>query len=146
MSKLYLKYSNLKQKDPNKLYLFKNGIFYITLSEDAKILSNLFNLKLTNLNENILKCGFPTHRLEYYLKLLEENQISFEIIDENYEKIENYQDYLNNLNLKAITDKILSIDFDNITYKQAYEILQEIHAQIQDLYHPGGDSNHGRNQ
>ena len=35
MSKLYNKYLNLKEMDSSKLYLFKNGIFYIFISDDA---------------------------------------------------------------------------------------------------------------
>lgn len=58
MSKLYEKYKNLKSENATKLYLFKSGIFYIFLDEDAIKMSNLLNLKLTNLNETIVKCGF----------------------------------------------------------------------------------------
>lgn len=59
MSKLYEKYKSLKSENNDKLYLFKSGIFYIFLDEDAKKMSNFLNLKLTNLNESICKCRFP---------------------------------------------------------------------------------------
>ena len=53
MSKLYERYNYLKRMEANgehTLYLFKSGIFFIFLQEDAKIASNLFHLKITQLN------------------------------------------------------------------------------------------------
>lgn len=44
-SKLYNKYIQLKKDCPEKLYLFKSGIFYISLDEDAKNFLKYFNLK-----------------------------------------------------------------------------------------------------
>lgn len=73
MSKLYSKYKVLKQnsKDSsNKLYLFKSGIFLLFLDDDAKIASSLLSLKLGKLNDDILKCGFPTTSLQKYSNLL----------------------------------------------------------------------------
>ena len=42
MSKLYEKFLELKKANNNKIYLFKSGIFYIGLSEDAKVISELY--------------------------------------------------------------------------------------------------------
>ena len=36
MSKLYKKFLELKRSNNNKVYLFKSGIFYIALAEDAE--------------------------------------------------------------------------------------------------------------
>ena len=46
MSKLFDIYKNLKQEDSKTLFLFKSGIFYIFLDEDAKIINNLLDLNL----------------------------------------------------------------------------------------------------
>ena len=81
MSKLYQTYVALKIQDSSQLYLFKSGIFYIFIDEDAKLISSLFNLKLTNLNSMIVKCGFPTSQLEKYANLFEIANLSFKIID-----------------------------------------------------------------
>lgn len=54
MSKLYQTYAALKMQNSSQLYLFKSGIFYIFLDEDAKLISTKFNLKLTNLNSMLL--------------------------------------------------------------------------------------------
>ena len=62
MSKLYNIYLEEKKKNRDILLLFKSGIFYIAIAEDAIKLSNLLHLKLTNLNDTIQKCGFPCFR------------------------------------------------------------------------------------
>ena len=55
MSKLQKLYEELKKKDKNKVYLFKVGIFYNILNEDAKVVSNAIGLKLTDLGPNLIK-------------------------------------------------------------------------------------------
>ena len=73
MSKLFDNYLNLKatEKDANNtLYIFKSGIFFIFLDNDARIASKLLNLKLTYLTENIIKCGFPINSLAKHLTRL----------------------------------------------------------------------------
>ena len=81
MSKLYQTYAALKMQDSSQLYLFKSGIFYIFLDEDAKFISSKFNLKLTSLNSMIVKCGFPTSQIEKYTNLFNIANISFKIVD-----------------------------------------------------------------
>lgn len=52
MSKIYDKYLELKSSSDcvsNTLYLFRTGLFYIFIDNDARLVSNLFNLKLGNL-------------------------------------------------------------------------------------------------
>ena len=70
MSKLVKQYNALKTKDKNKVYLFKIGIFYNILNEDARLVSNAIGLKLTDLGPDIVKCGFPVAKLEKYTNLL----------------------------------------------------------------------------
>ena len=63
MSKLFNEFEKKKLENPEKLYLFKSGIFYISLNEDAIKLSQLFDFKITPLNENVKKAGFPTKKI-----------------------------------------------------------------------------------
>lgn len=135
MSKLYKSYENLKRNDAEKIYLFKSGMFYISLQEDAKKLSDLFGFKITKLNENVDKVGFPQNRLEYYTsKLQVMDNINFEIVDSNYGYVENYNDYLNNNKLKNITDSILKLDLNNTTFRQAFNYLSELKGKIEEVY------------
>ena len=134
MSKLYTEYLRLKKVDSSKIYLFKSGIFFISLDEDAKKLAEIFSFKLTYLNENVVKCGFPQNRLEYYISQLTISKIPFEIVDLNYSKIDNYSDYLNNIKIKNIIDSIIDIDMNNITFKQSFEFLYKIKKELGQIF------------
>lgn len=134
MSKLYSKYIQLKNKNSNNVYLFKSGIFYIALEEDAIKLSESLKLNLTNLNENVVKVGFPVSSRERYVKFLNALSIPFQFVDETYGVIENYSDYSNNEDLKSIVNKILDIDFDNISFKESFETLFDIQKRLQEIY------------
>lgn len=134
MSKLYSKYSELKNQHPDILYLFKSGIFFIALADDAKTLSEELKLRITNLNEDIIKCGFPVSREEHYLRILSAKEIPFQIIDSTYGVVENYSDYMNNDKLKTIIQKIIDINFDEITFKEAYEILRSTSNSLKEIY------------
>lgn len=134
MSKLYSKYSELKSNNPDTLYLFKSGIFFIALQDDAKSLSEELKLRITNLNQDIIKCGFPVSREEHYFRLLQAKEVPFQIIDSTYGVIENYSDYMNNDKVKAVVQKIIDINFDEITFKEAYEILRSISINLKEIY------------
>ena len=130
MSKLYEKYLQLKKENNNTIYLFKSGIFYISIQEDAEFLANEFSFKITNLNEEITKCGFPQTRLGYYIQRLQEKNIKFQIIDPKYEKVQNNEDYINNENIKRIINEIIQIDLDDTSYKEAYGLLEKIQNDV----------------
>ena len=134
MSKLYSKYLELKKNNENTIYLFKSGIFLLALDRDATKLSNELNLKVTNLSPDVIKCGFPVSRQEHYFRVLEANNIPFTIIDDTYGVVENYSDYMNNVELKKIIDEIININFDNITFKEAYEILLSTSNLLKEIY------------
>ena len=134
MSKLYVEYLKLKSENINKLYLFKSGIFYIAIEDDAKKLSELFNFKLNNLNNTVMKCGFPQKRLEFYIDKLNSLNILFEIIDLNYSKVDNYSDYLNNNKIKDIIKSIIQIDMNNISFKESFEFLEKIKIELNNVY------------
>ena len=133
MSKLYEKFLELKKANNNKIYLFKSGIFYIGLSEDAKVISELFNFKITNLNNEVTKCGFPEKKLEYYSSLLKQNNTDFEVMDLKYSKIEIYSDYLNNIKFKNIINTLRNIDINDISFKEAFLILEKLSEEAKNI-------------
>ena len=53
MSKLLSKYEVLKKEYPNTILLFRVGIFYNILNEDAKIINEKLGLKITELGRHI---------------------------------------------------------------------------------------------
>lgn len=123
MSKLYNKYLNLKEMDSSKLYLFKNGIFYIFISDDAVSVSETLGLKLTNLNASVVKCGFPYSKLSDYMEKLNSKNLDFQIIDENLNSVTNEQKYVNNVSVTNIIDTIKKTDMEKITPMQAFTML-----------------------
>ena len=135
MSKLFNKYLELKQtQDEETYYLFKAGIFYIFISDDAKYMSNLLNLKLVNLNEDVVKCGFPSNNLTKYLNILSENNINFKIIDSTLNVVKSKETFLENENLLNQIIKIKNLNLEEITPKKAQDILFSFQDIIKNIY------------
>ena len=126
MGKLYTKYKSLKGKDTSMLYLFRSGIFYIGLDEDAKKLNETLGLKLTNFDGNTVKCGFPSNSLETYLTKLQDSNINFRLIDNSFDTIESPEAYLNSMNIKKIIETLKNIDMDSTSPKEAYDVLYKL--------------------
>lgn len=125
MGKLYKKYISLKIENPNKIYLFKVGIFYIFLDDDARLMSSVLKLKLTKLNSVIYKCGFPVNSSEKYFNLLKKYNYDICIIDE-YEIYSTIDTYKSNQEIKKIALKIVSIDINALSISDAFELLSEL--------------------
>ena len=133
MSKLFEKYLELKRSNKSRVYLIKSGIFYIALQEDAKTISELFDFKITNLNDEVVKCGFPEKKLQYYSELLTQNNVDFEVVDLKYGKIENFSDYINNSKVKNIISTLTEIDINNVSFKEAFNILEKLCQESQSI-------------
>lgn len=126
MSKLLKQYNELKNKDPKKIYIFKVGIFYNILNEDARIVSNAIGLKLTDLSPEIVKCGFPIAKLDKYTNLLSSHNIPYEIVPTPASNNQNTP-YDN------IIKTIQNINFDNITCKDAFDLLYNIQQKLKNI-------------
>ncbi len=127
MSKLQKQYEELKKKDKNKVYLFKVGIFYNILNEDAKVVSNAIGLKLTDLGPNLIKCGFPVSNLEKYTNLLKSKNLKFEVIN-TLTSSNNQTPSCTN-----IIRQIQGIDLNNTTCKEAFDILYNIQQKLKNM-------------
>lgn len=132
MSKLLNQYESLKKIDPSYIYIFRVGIFYNILNEDAKILNEKLNLKITNLSPEIFKCGFPVSALDKYKKILNEKGIQYKIID-NLPNNMNTIDYMNNVEIKQIINRIKNLDMNNTTFQQAFNILLDIQNKLKNI-------------
>ena len=126
MSKLMRQYEELKKNDPEKIYIFKVGIFYNILNEDARLVSKEIGLKLTLLSPEIVKCGFPISTLEKYTNLLSEHNIKFEVIS-------NLTPSNQNASYEQIIRKIQNIDIENTTCKEAFDILYNIQQKLKTM-------------
>lgn len=110
MSKIYEEYLRLKEKDNNKLYLFRSGKFYIFVGDDCDLINEYVVLKKTPFSKETYKCGFPNNSLEQYLKVFHNHKLNVEII-ENIEDID------------IITD-LKKVDINNITPIEALNLLE----------------------
>lgn len=123
MSKLYSKYLEQKALNPNILYLFKSGIFYIALNEDANRLSDALSLRVTNITEKIYKCCFPVSKSDFYFKTLESLNIDYKIIDPSQNVVLNYAEYKDNEKFNSIITNLIKLDLNKTSYQDAYIIL-----------------------
>lgn len=124
MSKLLNTYNNFKKQNSDIIYLFKNGAFFIALEKDAKFLSNAFGLKLTNLNAETIKCGFPCSSFEKYYSKLNTLKAEFKIVDAN--TISDIDTYLQNKKIKNLLFEIKDIDVNNLSVSNAFSFIEKI--------------------
>lgn len=132
MSKLIKKLNDLKKQDASSIYIFRVGIFYNILNEDAKLLNEKLGLKLTSLGPEIVKCGFPISSLNKYIEKFKELQLKYKIIDDLPNNT-NIVDYSNNIEIKKILNKILGLDMNNTTFQQSFNILLEIQSKLKNI-------------
>lgn len=132
MSKLMKQYNELKKDDASSVYLFRIGIFYNILNEDAKLINEKIGLKITSLSPDIIKCGFPISQLDKYILLLKNMKIKYKIID-NLPNNTNVNEYLKNVEIKKILNKISDIDMNNTTFHQAFNILLDLQNKLKKI-------------
>ena len=131
MSKLMNQYNELKKEDASCIYLFRVGIFYNILNADAKIINEKLGLKITDLGPNIFKCGFPVSQLDKYIILLNKMKIKYKVIDNLPNS--NINEYLKNVEIKKILNKITDVDMNNTTFQQSFNILLDIQNKLKEI-------------
>ena len=127
MNKLFKIYQILKKQNEDTVYMFKSGIFYIFLDTDAIKISNLLNLKITRLNDEIVKCGFPVSAYDKYSNLLKLNNVKFNVID-------NINDVTDNTNLKKLLSKIRKVNVNYLSVSEAYQFIEDIKEESMNIY------------
>ncbi len=136
MSKLYDQYLFLKSTESNSentLFLFKSGIFFIFLDNDAKIASKLFNLKLTCFVNDIVKCGFPINSLNKYINLIKQTPYNLNIVDPSSSQKYSISDYHVNQNIENLLTEISRIDTESLSIKEAYEFIDNVKLQSKNI-------------
>lgn len=130
MSKLYNKYLSLKQLDNSKMYIFKSGIFYLFLAEDAVYISKKLGLKLIKLNETVQKCGFPASNLSKYIKIFEASNIPYQIVDENLNSVNLQKEYIENTEIISVIESIKKLNIDKLSPIQAFTLLADFQKRL----------------
>lgn len=129
MSKLYSKYLSLKKENDSTIYLFKSGIFYLFIEDDAKTMSPLLQLKLSNLSPTVFKCGFPVTSLEKYLPLLEKLGKKIEIIDLEKNLMLPPKEFVLTQEIRNFIFYLSSQDSNTLSIKEAYSFIDEVVTQ-----------------
>ena len=126
MSKLYQKYQQLKKENPEKCYLFKSGIFYIFLEDDAKTLGPMLSLKITTVNDSVVKCGFPTNTIQKYLNIFKTLPFEIEIVESNENKPISNSQYCSLKNYEEIATELCKTDIDSLSISEAFAFLTKL--------------------
>lgn len=115
MGKLLGLYHDYKKKDDTKCYLFKSGLFYYFLDDDARYFSDNYGFKLTGFGDSV-KCGFPIKSLEKYLFLFQNHKI--EVVKE--------------FDSSGFINKIRSLNLDDLSPSEAFVFLKELKEEVSD--------------
>ena len=126
MGKLFDKYNELKKANPNKYYLFQSGIFYIFLDNDAKFMSNILQLKLTNFTPELVKCGFPINSLNKYMNIFKTLNYDVEIVNNS---TNNKSSFSNQIEVEKFIKEIANVNTNLLSVSEAYSFINKIKAQ-----------------
>lgn len=130
MSKLYNTYLELKKKDEEIIYLFKSGIFFIALDDDAYTLSKFFHFKITNLTDTIVKCGFPCSSFDKYSNLFLLHNLKVKIIELSNRVIYPLKDYTQTIIITELLNDIKSIDINTLSIQEAYQFIENLKNKV----------------
>ncbi len=133
MSKLYKKYQELKKENQEKIYAFKSGIFYLFLDEDAKKLGPILGLKITNLNDKVIKCGFPVSTIQKYLTKFKTLPYEIELIEKIEDKPIGKKEFTSLKKYETLTCEISKIDLNTLSVSQAFMFLDKIQKQAKNI-------------
>ena len=130
MSKLYNTYLELKKKDEEIIYLFKSGIFFIALDDDAYTLSKFFHFKITNLTDTVVKCGFPCSSFDKYSNLFLLHNLKVKIIELSNRVIYPLKDYTQTKKITELLNDIKSIDINTLSIQEAYQFIENLKNKV----------------
>ncbi len=137
------KYKELKFFNKHKMYIFENGLFYITYNEDADKIREIFGFVEKQVGNLYRKCELPVQYFDRYETALNLKKIEYEIIkkpnsNKNRNKIENSFDSSGILLTKVkenekyldIIKTIKETNLTSITPIEAMNILVKMQNEI----------------
>lgn len=133
MSKQYNSYLSMKKLDKDTILLFKSGIFYVLLDNDARLVSSILNLKLTQLNSEVVKCGFPINSLDKYLNLLISYKLNVKIIDINSNISYRPHEFTYENNTDSLLTELSTLNVNDLSIKDAYSKLEYFNYKANDI-------------
>ena len=125
MNTLYSEYLSLKADEPNSLFLFKSGAFYIFLDEDAKFASKSLGLKLTKFGKDTVKCSIAESSLIQYSNILKSLKVNVKVIDSILPYKYSSSEYISIQNSLYILTKLYETDIRILTPEKALNLIKE---------------------
>lgn len=96
------------------------------LEDDAKQVNEKLGLKLTNLNESVVKCGFPIASLEKYQKMLNANSFEFVLT-----KLGDKSEDAGTADIeKSVISSIKKLDLENMSPVSALNLLYKYREKL----------------
>lgn len=89
-------------------------------------MSSVLNLKLTNLNQDILKCGFPIKSSGKYLHLLNSMNYDVCIIDTSSNSYTDLCLYNKLEAISSVAKRFLNVDVNNMSISEAFDTLKNL--------------------
>jgi len=90
-------------------------------------MSQQFGFKLSNLNNSVVKCGFPTNSLDKYIEKFKVAGYSVHIVcDDNIKTVSNSVDlnfFVNNQFFEKTLNTFLNLNIDMLSISQAFDTL-----------------------
>ena len=123
----------MKKLDKDTILLFKSGIFYVLLDNDARLVSSILNLKLTHLNSEVVKCGFPINSLDKYLNLLISYKLNVKIIDINSNISYRPHEFTYENNTDSLLTELSTLNVNDLSIKDAYSKLEYFNYKANDI-------------
>lgn len=131
------KFKELKFLNPSKLYIFENGVFYISYNEDADKMKEVFGFVVKQMGSVYRKCEFPVQYFERYEKALQLKKIDYEVVAVTKKKkkitvdeLDTQHSECSNLMHLEILQIIQKADLSKITPIQAMNILLEMQNRV----------------
>lgn len=135
MSKLYNTYLELKKQNNQTIYLFKSGIFFIALDEDARFLSDTFHLKLVNFSDTIVKCGFPCSSFNKYSNLFKSHSLDVQVIEATNNISYTLKEYSQSQSVTELLTFIHSANVNNLSVVEAYQFISDLQKMASNIEH-----------
>ena len=89
----------------------------------------MFNLKLTNLNSVVVKCGFPTSQIKKYTNLFTMANLSFKIVDTTDNLLYSPKDFVLNADIYNFLQKISNVNAYELSISEAYDFIDKISSE-----------------
>lgn len=94
----------------------------------------LLNLKLTNLNSVIKKCGFPVNSANKYFNILNTLKYEFEVVSsDSYSDLINLNSYIVLNSYKQIIDDFLKLNIEELSIREAFTCLKDFQKKFKEI-------------